>query len=69
MRSEQDLLQEDKFKEEMKYFMKNYQRKGKEAMNFIEKVLSTIASLTVETTSLIGYYEPKIPKELVKSEK
>ncbi len=38
-------------------------------MNVIEVVLSTVANLTSETTSWIGFYEPKAPKKLVKSEK
>ena len=37
-------------------------------MNVIETILISIANLMVETTSWIGFYEPKIPKELDKSE-
>ena len=40
-----------------------------ESLNFIETVLEDIEGLTVETTSCFVFYEPKIPKELVKLKK
>ena len=52
----------------MKYFIKKLSEK-KEPMNVIETVLEAIAGLTVETTSCFVFYEPKIPKELVKLKK
>lgn len=38
-------------------------------MNFLESVLSVVATLTCETTSWVGFYEPKVPQKLIKSEK
>ena len=38
-------------------------------MNFLENALRVLASLTVETTSWIGFYEPKVPEQLLKSDK
>ena len=38
-------------------------------MNLVEKILSIVANLTIETTSFIGYYEPKVPQKLIKEEK
>ena len=38
-------------------------------MNFVEKVLSVVANFVSESTSLIGYYEPKVPQKLIKPEK
>lgn len=55
-------------KRKMKYFIKKLSEK-KEPMNVIETVLEAIAGLTVETTSCFVFYEPKIPKELVKLKK
>lgn len=57
-------------KMKMEYFINSIRKKGegKEVMNIIEIVLNSIASIMVETTSWFGLYEPKIPRELVKSE-
>ena len=38
-------------------------------MNLVEKVLSIVANLASESTSSLGFYEPKMPKELIKTEK
>ncbi len=38
-------------------------------MNLLESILSAVATLTSETTSLVGFYEPKIPQKLIKPEK
>ncbi|MBD5134743.1 MAG: cyclic lactone autoinducer peptide [Lachnospiraceae bacterium] len=38
-------------------------------MKLVKKVLNVVANLTSESTSGIGFYEPKMPKELVKPEK
>lgn len=58
------------FKEKDEIFhKKTIRERGKEPMNAIETVLEAIAGLTVETTSCFVFYEPKIPKELVKLKK
>lgn len=58
------------FKEKDEIFhKKTIRERGKEPMNVIETVLEAIAGLTVETTSFFVFYEPKIPKELVKLKK
>ena len=38
-------------------------------MNFMETVLNIVANLASESTSCIGFYEPKIPQKLIKPEK
>lgn len=38
-------------------------------MKVVKKVISAVANLASESTSGIGFYEPKMPKELVKPEK
>ncbi|MFQ9514242.1 MAG: cyclic lactone autoinducer peptide [Eubacterium sp.] len=40
-----------------------------EKKNFVEKVLRTVALATSETSSWIGFYEPKMPEKLIKAEK
>lgn len=38
-------------------------------MNLVAKLLIIVANLTSESTSLLGFYEPKMPKRLVRPEK
>ena len=37
--------------------------------SIIKKILFAVAEATSETTSCIGFYEPELPKQLVKKEK
>lgn len=48
---------------------KNYLRKEEHKMNLVAKLLIIVANLTSESTSLLGFYEPKMPKRLVRPEK
>lgn len=41
---------------------------GETTMNFLETMLSTIASITIETTSWFGFYEPEIKNKPAESE-
>lgn len=50
----------------MNYFIE-YTRGGT-TMNFLETMLSTIASITIETTSWFGFYEPEIKNKPAESE-
>lgn len=38
-------------------------------MNLVKKVICLVANITSESTSGIGFYEPKMPKKLIKPEK
>jgi cyclic lactone autoinducer peptide len=38
-------------------------------MNLLDTILSTVAGLTSESTSWVGFYEPKVPEGLIKTEK
>ena len=38
-------------------------------MNFMETVLNIVANLASESTSCIGFYEPKVPQKLIKQKK
>ena len=38
-------------------------------MNLLETVLNIVANLASESTSCIGFYEPKMPQQLMKPEK
>ena len=38
-------------------------------MNLLETVLNIVANLASESTSCIGFYEPKMPQQLMKTEK
>ncbi len=38
-------------------------------MNIVAKTLQIVATLTSESTSTFGFYDPKMPKKLVKTEK
>lgn len=37
--------------------------------SIIKKILFAVAELTGETTSCIGFYEPELPKQIIKKEK
>jgi len=38
-------------------------------MNLVAKALRIVANLSSESTSTFGFYEPKMPKKLIKTKK
>jgi cyclic lactone autoinducer peptide len=52
-----------------RYFGKERYVMKSKISNAISKVLKTVAATSSETTSMVGLYQPKTPKALIKSEK